>query len=449
VGDAEECRSDVDQRDHLFINYASEDAELARWMTLKLTAQGYRVWCDQFKLLGGESYPKDIDRAIRERTFRMISLLSYASVNKPNPLKERTLGVNISSERGIDFIIPARVDDIRPSELNWHVVDLAFVDFAQSWATGYRKLMKKLESIDTPRPLADGHQAVVDWYSQGTPVVAKQERLWSNLLEFRELPPTIYRVRTVGTQSPDWPEDWPRLVEGLSTWVLEVPPFGSDVAAVFPVDWNGEPPEPQIKMRPMVVSLLRQYVRRHARKRGLFLLDDGSLYFGKGILPKDKLTYRNYAGQQTYVQVSGERTFRLGNDRREVVRYHLMFRAQPNLRAIVGSPVLRLALGLYLTEPSGAPLNAKRAHSRRRRMCKSWYNQEWMHRVFAVSSFLADGEPAVNLALGPSTRIVLAGTPLDLTAPVGIDETQLGRTNVHELQIEDDDDDNEHGADIA
>lgn len=40
--------------DHLFISYAKADAAIARWLTLKLTAEGYRVWCDKFKLLGGE-----------------------------------------------------------------------------------------------------------------------------------------------------------------------------------------------------------------------------------------------------------------------------------------------------------------------------------------------------------------------------------------------------------
>src|SRR5438093_12082818 len=44
-------------RDHLFISYATEDWPLAEWLTRRLTAEGYRVWCDRFKLLGGESYP--------------------------------------------------------------------------------------------------------------------------------------------------------------------------------------------------------------------------------------------------------------------------------------------------------------------------------------------------------------------------------------------------------
>jgi hypothetical protein len=63
-------------REHLLINYATEDWALAEWLTRKLSAEGYRVWCDRFKLLGGESYPREIDDAIKNRTFRMLSLLS-------------------------------------------------------------------------------------------------------------------------------------------------------------------------------------------------------------------------------------------------------------------------------------------------------------------------------------------------------------------------------------
>ena len=80
-------------REHLLINYATEDWALAEWLTRKLTAEGYRVWCDRFMLLGGESYPREIDEAIKSRTFRMLSLLSRASLTKPNPLKERTLAL--------------------------------------------------------------------------------------------------------------------------------------------------------------------------------------------------------------------------------------------------------------------------------------------------------------------------------------------------------------------
>src|SRR5713226_3217000 len=97
-------------RAHLFISYAREDWPFVEWLALRLTAEGYKVWCDRFKLLGGESYPRDIDRAIKERTFRLLALLSRSSLNKPNPLKERTLALNLARERREDFLIPLNVD---------------------------------------------------------------------------------------------------------------------------------------------------------------------------------------------------------------------------------------------------------------------------------------------------------------------------------------------------
>jgi hypothetical protein len=60
-----------DSRDHLFVSYAWEDGALAEWLTLKLTAEGYRVWCDRFKILGGEM----IDIDVIEEAFRMLHCL--------------------------------------------------------------------------------------------------------------------------------------------------------------------------------------------------------------------------------------------------------------------------------------------------------------------------------------------------------------------------------------
>src|SRR3989338_11539851 len=97
---------DMYERKHLFISYATEDYQFAEWLTLKLTGEGYRVWCDRFKLLGGESYPLNIDAAIKNQTFRVLALISRNSIKKPNPLKERELSLKIGQERKEDFLIP-------------------------------------------------------------------------------------------------------------------------------------------------------------------------------------------------------------------------------------------------------------------------------------------------------------------------------------------------------
>jgi hypothetical protein len=73
---------------------------------VRLAAEGYKVWTDRIKLLGGESYPKDINTAIKSRTSRFLAVLSRSSVEKPNPVKERTLALNLARERKENFLVP-------------------------------------------------------------------------------------------------------------------------------------------------------------------------------------------------------------------------------------------------------------------------------------------------------------------------------------------------------
>src|ERR1700674_1831770 len=147
------------RRDHLFLSYAGEDGALADWLALKLVSEGYRVWSDRIKLLGGESYPKDISAAIRERTFRFVPLLSHYSVAKENPLKERTLAQAVSRERHEEFIIPINVDGIKPHELDFQSTDLVYIAFHESWSRGLGQLLKKLQQISAPGEGPSGQRA--------------------------------------------------------------------------------------------------------------------------------------------------------------------------------------------------------------------------------------------------------------------------------------------------
>jgi len=179
------------EREHLFISYATEDWPLAEWLTLRLTSEGYRVWCDRFKLLGGESYPRDIDKAIANSTFRFIGLLSKNSIDKENPLKERTQALNIARERKEDFIIPIKVDDIRLTELGWMMSDLTYIDFSRNWAAGYGQLLKKLESVSAPRPLENGKSIASQVFLDSNAMKDEPERVHSNCLQ-------IVKIRHTG-----------------------------------------------------------------------------------------------------------------------------------------------------------------------------------------------------------------------------------------------------------
>ena len=74
----------------------------ADWLVKKLTAEGYLVWSERFKLLGGETYPDDVDDAIKNRTFRFLGLYSQASVNQ-EIMRQRSLALGIGEERNQDF----------------------------------------------------------------------------------------------------------------------------------------------------------------------------------------------------------------------------------------------------------------------------------------------------------------------------------------------------------
>ena len=172
---------------HLFISYATEDCALADWLARKLANQGYAVWLDRLKMLGGEPWPQSIDIAIKERTFRMLALISKDSLRKSNPSKERTLALSITRTREIpDFMIPIKVDSV---ELDWLTTDLTYIPFNSGWADGWRQLLNKLESLNAPTTLGARHDLAALSFDAGAGLVADEpEPIISNALLIRKLP---------------------------------------------------------------------------------------------------------------------------------------------------------------------------------------------------------------------------------------------------------------------
>jgi len=76
-------------RDTLLLSHANpEDNEFTLWLALQLANEGYRVWCDLTKLLGGEVFWDDIEEVIKTRAVKVLYVLSRTSNAKDGPLKE-------------------------------------------------------------------------------------------------------------------------------------------------------------------------------------------------------------------------------------------------------------------------------------------------------------------------------------------------------------------------
>ena len=409
-------RSAEEGREYLFISYAWEDEAFAEWLALRLTALGYAVWCDRFQLLGGESYPRDIDRAIKERTFRVLGLLSHASISKPNPVKERTLALNLGRERNVDFLIPLNLDGLKATELDWMQSDLTFVPFHQSWHEGMTALLKKLEAIDAPRPLA-GSTAVSEWFGARTRLASKAERLSSNLFEVRQLPGEIFCVAGIKDES-GIPAGWPAYWENDGAWLLEIPDsLAFDVVQAYALDLEHLRPD-DLAWRALA-NLLRQYLRRRCVELGLVENTIGQLYFPHGLLLGDRLPFTHHTGKQASLQVVGFKTFRAGL---KSIRnqHHLVVELLPRLDRY-GAPVIELRVRVYVTDLGGNALPPKVANRRRKRIAKSWFNHQWWSRYAAVGRWFAQGGELIDLAI-TSTPILISGEPVVLPIAVGIDE---------------------------
>lgn len=412
-------------QDHLFISYATQQGQLADWLTVKLTAAGYLVWSDRVKLLGGESYPKDIDRAIKERAFRVIALLSKEALQRPNPTGERTLALKLGVERCVDFLIPLNVTGLSGTDLDWMTTNLTYIPFNHGWAGGFAQLIDKLESIDAPRPLNDGRTRVASWYNSRSEVAEGTETLWANFLAINGVPAEVLRLQVETAAPLDWPEGWVSHwpADQSVGWCLELPDGGlPNGVLVTPVPWGLDTPE-RNHVLDVVTTLLRKHLERYVTGRGM-RFEDPVAYFPVDLIENEKLRYTSTGGKRYPVNATGQRNFRTLGGGREKVNYHLGFAAHPDFRTF-GTWVLHVHPRIVLRDMTDKALDPKVAHRRRKAMCRMWFNHQWGTRFKAIVEWLApEGAPAM-LSQHGATALQLVGTPVQVTGLFSIDESSI------------------------
>lgn len=389
-------RASLATRDHLFISYAWEDGPLAEWLYRKLTAAGYHVWCDRFKMYGGEQWPKDIDIAIKTRTFRMLAVLSRASLVKPNPRKERQIALTLSKDRKEDdFLIPLNAEGLRPAELGWELSDLNFIPF-ERWSAGLEQLLKKLDEVRAPRPLAEGGPAfAARTFIPPSVLRDAAEPLVSNCLPVVSVPNVIYRYALsrplAEIERRQLSARWAyEKVDAQKVLAFTAPPADAapecSIARVGGTSWKDVERIEGINAQHVARSLVKKSVTVHCLRLGMARTDDESMvYFPPGLIRQEKLWYRDYNARKNHVGVLGERKF--GKARS---RYQLG--ATFWLRTdVLAEWAIQLKLRLHLTDPAGQPLEARVVNARRKKITKSWWNHEWLARHMAMAAFLSGG----------------------------------------------------------
>ena len=413
------------QRDLLFISYATEQSALADWLARRLAAEGYAVWQDRLKMLGGENWPNDIDKAINERTFRMIALLSRASMQKANPQGEWLKGRAIGNRLGIeDFVIPLNTEGLPPHEITWNYQPITYIPFWPSWADGLAALLSKLESINAPRTLSDGRQLAGRSMAQTTTVLAEPELVASNCFEVLQVPRFVrlYELARAGSAKhlANVRHSWPHWAISPSRFLAFGPPLSDSqwtrsLREVGEVDWGSTRLVDGFETLNVVKSLIHRCLEGVMESRGMkfnHMAKRWYLPMKESRNPRLRFTLPN--GQKSSVSSGGERTF-WSSGYSEKYRYYL----SPSfslLRDQIDPFVLMLRTHIYLTDVHGRPLERQKAISRRKHLCKDWFNEQWTARTLAMAQSLADDD--TSLRYGPSSeqQLVISAIPISLEA---------------------------------
>ena len=417
-------------RDHMFISYASEQSALCDWLSRKLASAGYAVWYDRLKLLGGEDWPDDIDKAIDLRTFRMLALLSRSSMSKTNPQGEWMKGRAIGNKLGIkDFVIPLNTEGLRPEEIKWNLQTINYIPFAPSWAEGFAALLKKLESIDAPRVLQNGPQLAKESLANVQCVIEGPEILLSNCFEILQVPRFVctYDVNAI----PLAANVRRRIQRKWACWFVsgsrvlsfhEPPPEVCDnqrFRFVKKDDWRNTSTISGISARDLIVNLVHRCVHRLMASTRLQYSEVSRQWFvPSGLLPNDSLKVR-YPGQRPRrFKAVGKRKYRSSNST-ETYRYHL----SPSfalLRNHDDPYVLFLRNRVYLTDSKGNPLEGRRLQSRRKHLCKTWFNREWCNRTLGIVQLLSGSDGHLRFGPEGGQQLIISATPVELNSPLSI-----------------------------
>lgn len=422
-------------RDHLFVSFAQEDGALADWLTRKLTAEGYLVWTERFKLLGGEVYPENVDEAMKHRTFRVIGLYSQASLQNPEVMRQRTTALNIGNEREEDFLIPLNVDGVDQDRLDKVTRSLVFIPFNENWASGLQQLLENLRSIHCPRPLPNGRAIATETFLQKDVLSEQTELLFSNCLPIESLPEIIYRFEAKqeisSTKLESLQFKWAfREVHPKSFLSFHQPPMSiADEFKLAPAGnalWRRVKRIDGIWAQNLVSELLRKSLIVKCHEKGLrYCPSTKTSYFPWGLVEKGRLYFLRPDGSETYRQVVGERSFWQPSTGSQKYRYYIA----PDfyvVQDLLDDFTVLVRIRVRISNTSGQLLPGRTANSRRKRLCKDWWNKEWLYRLLAVCQYLAEDDK-ITIGESQKERIIIDAIPLKLIAPLGIDETALNQ----------------------
>ncbi len=414
-------------RKTLFISHGDTviDNEFTKWITLKLIALGYEVWCDLKFLDKGVDHWAAIEREIRENSIKVLPVLSVFSNRREGVLKELAVAEKVKKVLDDDaFIIPLMIDqNLSFDDINIEAVRLNAVNFRTSWAAGLRDLLEALEKQEVPCSSPNPELTSLLYqqiFLHDKGAIAEEEVYQSNWfpiisfpeeLRFHEFPRRVIENRnSPGIKYPtarygkylatfaweyDFIDEFPETSTYLSSWSVRIPMI--DILTGTIKETNFIRPS---ECKRLVVDLLNQASARFMVEAGFrdYEMSNRLAYWiEKDTLERDKFNK---------VQL-------LGKDHENTWHYGVSPSAKlyPFPVFVFSSHIFFTTNGIDLIESDATQ------HSARRRLGKNWWNGKWRRLLMALIGYLGTNSSELKFDVGSEEQIVVGTEPVTFLAP--------------------------------
>lgn len=443
---AQEAIEKLEDCKQILISYAPEDFVLAEWLAQRLTAEGYSVWCENLKSLSEESFPDDIEQAIREQISCLVVLCSRSSVLNPDLVLQRSLGFSIEKQRKRKFLVLIDVDKIDRQKLDQKTRASQFVAFSSNWAEGLSSLLEQLISMNCPRILLDGPRVAIKTLLNQDVLLDQTETIVSNHLRIESMPQTIYRFESPRALSneevEDFKFDWAcKKVDSKFLLAFHEPPDiikqQLNLRHAGSALWVSMPRINGVLSKHIVSELLKKSFFVKCCQKGLKYSPETRLqYFPEGLqeglTESGRLRLIKIDGSTSFVQAWGTRTYKKALVS-EKYKYYLapVFYISQN---IIDDFSIIVRVKIHLSDLNGSSLPKSKRLSRRKHLCNGWWNDDWLNRTLAICQFLADGDRIV-IGEQQNQQLLIHSTPFSLTAPVSIDANAMKQLKQNRAEL--------------
>lgn len=447
----------MQNRPAIFISHANpEDNDFAIWLGSHLSGAGYEVWADVLKLRGGEDWARKLEKALRERTFKMLLVGTPWGVEKDGVRNEIQIATDVAKKiEDREFVIPLRLQQF---DSPFQIVRAQYIDFMNGWGKGLSELLETVESYGVPRTLSTNGESLENWrgafLAKAKAVQDEPEELISNWVAITEWPTAIAYFEFQGAGAEERAATlkagsrWPVALHGRGFFSFaKQTDFELEEGSVLPIsrekEWwfphfleNGDQRqcigrrEAQNIVTQLVKNALENKLRESKLSRCDFSTGVAGWWVHSGLIPDDKVAFKWSEG------LSGRRQL-VGDASVGVSKYKWHFGISAKVW-IGDTPHIKLISRIILSEDGSTALDdAKRMNRLRRSVTKSWRNPRWRDMLLAFLFWLAKGEGCIRLETGSESGMSLKVPPLSMTSPVSIfkGETEIAE----ETEVESDD----------